>query len=345
MARSKGHLTTQVLAVDVPAVVAEPTDSRSIVVHYTGLTMNSAALVYIVVVNWNGWQHTIRCLESLRLLDYPDYRVITVDNGSTDGSQERIRAAHSDIELIESGRNLGFAGGANIGISVALDRGADYVWVLNNDIVVEPATLSSLISVARSQPGVGVVGAAVWQPGADGEPMMAIEAFRWRGEYRTPDPCPEPKAADNAASHLVDDVAGSSSLLDAAMLRRIGPFGERFFHYWEDVELCARARAAGWLVVHACNARVYHAVGGSLATSSGQAQYYFVRNWLLYSRWSARGGLFAIFLRAPRMTLGRVLGRRWLLRGCWRMTAAGLLGVADALRGRYGQRDLPRWLR
>jgi len=173
---------------------------------------------------------------------------------------------------------------------------------------------------------------------------MATEAFRWRGEYRIPSACPEPATASPELGHHVDDVAGSSSLLDAAMLREIGPFDDRFFHYWEDVELCARARAAGWLVVHACSARVYHAVGGSLATSSGQAQYYFVRNWLLYSRWAGRGNLFSIFPRAPRMTLGRMFARRWLVKGQWRVVLANLLGVFDGLRGRYGKRDLPRWL-
>src|SRR3990172_1401868 len=134
--------------------------------------MNGAPLVYIVVVNWNGWEHTVRCLDSLRLLDHPTHRVIVVDNGSTDGSLERIRAFDPDIELIESTKNLGFAGGSNIGIRLALERGADYLWVLNNDIVVEPDTLSALVSVARSRPGIGVIGAAVRRPAVNGEPIV-----------------------------------------------------------------------------------------------------------------------------------------------------------------------------
>ena len=303
-------------------------------------------LVYIGVVNWNGWQYTVRCLDSLRLLDYANYRVVVVDNGSSDGSPERIRAAHPDTELVEAGRNLGFAGGANIGIKLALDRGAGYVWVLNNDIEVEPATLSSLTIVARSQPGVGVIGAAVWQPATgNSEATMATEAFRWRGEYRLPDPCPEPSSASPAPAHSVDDVAGSSSLLDAAMLRQIGLFEERFFHYSDDVELCARACRFGWTVMHACHAKIWHVVGGTVPTTGAQAQYYFVRNLLLNSRWSGRGGLITIFWHAPRMTLGRVFGRRWLLRWRWRVVLASLLGAFDAVRGRYGRRDLPAWLR
>jgi GT2 family glycosyltransferase len=301
--------------------------------------------VYIVIVNWNGWEHTVRCLDSIRRLDYPTYRVIVVDNGSTDGSVERIRTAHPDIELITSTKNLGFAGGSNIGIRLALDRSAEYLWVLNNDIVVEPGTLSALISVATSRPGIGVIGAAVWRLAVDTEPSMHTEAFRWRGEYRLPSACPEADSANAAVGHPVDDVAGSSALLDAAMLRQIGLFEERFFHYWDDVELCARARRAGWSVEHACQARLWHVVGATVPTESPQAQYYFVRNWLLFSRWAGRGSLFTMLRRAPRMTLGRIFGRRWLLRGRWRMAVTGVLGVTDALRGRYGQRDLPRWLR
>jgi len=306
--------------------------------------MEERPSVYIVVVNWNGWEYTIRCLDSLRRLDYPTSRVIAVDNGSTDDSVDRIRTAHPDIELITSPKNLGFAGGSNLGIRLALDRGAEYLWVLNNDIVVEPGTLSALISVASSRPSIGVVGAAVGRLAADAGSSMDTEAFRWRGEYRVPSACPEASSADAAAGHPVDDVAGSSALLNAAMLRQIGSFEERFFHYWDDVELCARARRAGWSVEHACQARLWHVVGGTVPTDSPGAQYYFVRNWLLFSRWAGRGNLFTMLRRAPRMTLGRILGRRWLLRGRWRISVAGVLGVIDAQRGRYGQRDLPRWL-
>ena len=302
-------------------------------------------LVYIVLVNWNGWQHTVRCLDSLRQLDYPNYRVIVVDNGSSDGSPERIRAAHPDTDLVEAEQNLGFGGGANIGIRAALDRGAGYVWVLNNDIEVEPATLASLVSVARSRPGIGVIGAAVWRVAVDAEPSMHTEAFRWRGEYRLPSACPAAGPANAAVGHPVDDVAGSSSLLDAEMLRQIGLFEERFFHYFEDVELCSRARRCGWAVAHACRATIWHVVGGTMPTTGAQAQYYFVRNWLLYSRWAGRGGLPGIFRRAPRMTLGRIFARRWLLRGRWNVVVASVLGALDALRGRHGQRDLPNWLR
>ena len=301
--------------------------------------MDPLPLVYIVVLNWNGWRDTVRCLDSLVQLDYPAYRVLAIDNGSMDDSVERIRTAHPETDLIENGQNLGFAGGNNSGIRRALDGGAEHVWVLNNDAVAGPAALSALVATACSSARIGIVGPAVWRPPAGNGSVQEPAAFRWKGEYRLPAECPA-----EGRLHLVDDVAGSSALLDATMLREIGLFDERFFHYWEDVEICARARKAGWLVAHACQARIQHSVGASLSTASAQAQYYFVRNWLLFARWSGRGGLLTMVRRAPRMTLGRVLGRRWLFRGGWRPVLAGVLGMIDALRGRYGQRTLPRWL-
>jgi GT2 family glycosyltransferase len=306
--------------------------------------MRPLPLVYIVVVTWNGWPYTVRCLDSLRTLDYLSYDILTVDNGSTDDSVQQIRTAHPDLELVALGRNLGFAGGANVGIRYALQRGAEYVWVLNNDVEVEPDTLTPLVEVARLRSGVGIVGPTVWRPSRNGKAEAEPAAFNWRGEHRLPDTCPSPDAWNGEAFHSVDDLVGSSTLMDAAMLREIGLFDERFFHYWDDVEICARARKAGWLVAHACRSRIWHAVGAAVPTTSAQAQYYFVRNWLLFSRWSGRGGLLTIFRRAPRMTLGRVLGRRWLFRGGWHMALAGLFGIIDAQRGRYGQRTLPRWL-
>jgi GT2 family glycosyltransferase len=305
--------------------------------------MNSP-LVFVVVLNWNGWRDTIRCLDAVARLDYPAYHVIAIDNGSSDDSIEQIRAAKPEIELMEEEQNLGFAGGNNTGIRRALDQGAEYVWVVNNDAVVEPDSLRALVETAQSRPRIGVVGPAVWRPPAGGESVEEHAAFVWHGEYRLPAECPPLDGQGQRPLHLVDDVAGSSALFDARMLREDGLFDERFFHYWEDVEICARARNAGWLVAHACRARIWHSVGASLSTASAQAQYYFIRNWLLYSRWSCGRGLFTIFRHAPRMTLGRIFGRRWLRQRRLRIALAGIFGLVDALRGRYGPRSIPRWL-
>lgn len=106
-------------------------------------------LVYIIILNWNGWQDTVECVVSCLNLRHDNCRILIVDNGSTDGSETFLRKRFPDTELIQTGENRGFAGGNNIGISHAMANGADYVWLLNNDTIVDPDSLSELIRVAK----------------------------------------------------------------------------------------------------------------------------------------------------------------------------------------------------
>src|SRR6266498_5374030 len=110
--------------------------------------------VWIVVLNWNGQADTLACLESLQQLHYAERRVVVVDNGSTDGSVDALRSAGSRLamEIIEAGTNLGYAGGNNLGIRYALDRGADFILILNNDTTVDPLLLDELLAVANRRP-------------------------------------------------------------------------------------------------------------------------------------------------------------------------------------------------
>src|SRR5262245_35539834 len=103
--------------------------------------------VSIIVLNYNGREDTLACLRSLEHLTYPNVSVVVVDNASSDGSVDAIRAAHPQMTLIETGANLGFTGGNNIGIQHALDHGADYVMLLNNDTIAAPDMLNLMIEV------------------------------------------------------------------------------------------------------------------------------------------------------------------------------------------------------
>lgn len=121
--------------------------------------------VTIVVLNWNNGLDTLACLGSLVALNDPAYDVLVVDNGSTDDSVARIRTAYPDVTLIETGANLGYAGGNNVGIRNALVHGADFVCLLNNDVTVAPDFLAPLLAAMGSQPDVGVVTPLVAEPG------------------------------------------------------------------------------------------------------------------------------------------------------------------------------------
>src|SRR6266702_5280110 len=113
--------------------------------------------VVCILLNWNGWQDTVECLDALKECTYPSLTVIVVDNGSTNDSVARIRAAHPDVLLLESGKNLGFAGGNNIGIRYAMAQGAVYVWLLNNDTEPAPDALSALVAKALTDRRIGAV--------------------------------------------------------------------------------------------------------------------------------------------------------------------------------------------
>src|ERR1700733_11962673 len=113
------------------------------------------ASVYCIVVNWNGWADTLRCLESFEANFYDNVQLIVVDNGSPDDSVSRLRSEFPNLEIIESKVNLGFGSGNNLGIRYALQSNAKYVWLLNNDTIIQPNTLAELVSHAESHPELG----------------------------------------------------------------------------------------------------------------------------------------------------------------------------------------------
>src|SRR5699024_10508143 len=114
--------------------------------------------VYIILVNWNGWKDTVECLQSLQELEYAHYCVIVVDNGSSDQWVQDICQRFSVMHLVENEEDLGFAGGNNVGIRHALEREADYIWLLNNDTVVEKQALTYLVERMEEEPDMGICG-------------------------------------------------------------------------------------------------------------------------------------------------------------------------------------------
>src|ERR1039457_4136566 len=117
--------------------------------------------VFIIVLNWNGLKDTLECLDSVFKLEYPNFEVIVVDNASTDNSVEVIREKFQQVILIENKENLGFTGGNNTGIRHALQLGTDYFWLLNNDTVLEPDTLSRIVVTADNDSTIGMISPVV----------------------------------------------------------------------------------------------------------------------------------------------------------------------------------------
>ena len=271
--------------------------------------------VAIILLNWHGWRDTLACLASLEKLDYPNYQIVVVDNGSTDDSVERIHEAYPQLTLLETGKNLGFAGGNNVGIRYALERGVDYVWLLNNDTIVEANTLSALVATAEANPRIGAVGSVLYYMDRP-EKVQAWGGGRvslWSG-----------RSWHLTSPGRLDYLTGASLLLRWEALEHVGLLDEGFFMYWEDTDYGFRLRKAGFRLEVAEDSRIWHKESATLGKVSLQGDAYYSTSALRFFRRHA-------LIPTVSNTIGfggRFLRR--LLRGEWDRVRA----VWEAIRPR-----------
>lgn len=251
--------------------------------------------VVAVVVNWNGRNDTLTCLESLSR-SQPCPQVVLVDNGSSDDTVAAVQSAFPQVEIIALPQNRHFAAGANAGLRCGLQQGADCLWLLNNDVTVRPETLAIMLRVLQSDPVIGIVGARLEHP--HNPPGIIVGAHC---DFRSGAIIEPPPPSDLALKQLaVDYVWGCAMLIQAAALRQVGLFDETLVAYFEDADLCLRARQSGWQTVTALHATVYHA-GSKTANRA-----FWRQMWLRGRNW------YYVYLRyAP--AADRPLLRWWLL--------------------------------
>lgn len=285
-----------------------------------------------VVLNWNGGEDTPRALASLEGIE-----TVCVDNGSSDGSDVAVERGFPAVELIRVGENLGFAGGCNLGIRRALERGTDWVLLVNNDAVVEPGLVAALERAAAARPDAGILackvlfedGATVMYAGASFRAWLGYSGRRvgWGGPDRF---------------HELVDVGradGAAMAVSRVAAERVGLLDERLFAYVEDVDWSLRMRASGYGVVFVPDAVVRHkgsaSTGGSVSTAN---LYYSTRNTILVAE------------RARPLPFGLRALRRGVIVGTHLAQAAShphrreamravLEGRRDARAGRAGQRS------
>lgn len=230
--------------------------------------------VVAVVVNWNGRDDTLACLDSL-CRSQPNPHIILVDNGSGDGSVTAVQTHFPQVEIIALPENRHFAAGANAGLRCGLQQGADAIWLLNNDVTVRPDALAALLAVLQAHPDVGIVGARLEHP--QDPPGVIVGA---NCDFRTGGISEPPPPADPEQTQLVVDyVWGCALLVRATTLRQVGLFDEGLIAYFEDADLCLRARRQGWRTATALRAIVYHAGSKSADRVFGQQMWLRARNW------------------------------------------------------------------
>jgi GT2 family glycosyltransferase len=336
--------------------------------------------VYVVVLNWNGWEDTIECLQSLCLLEGGEVRIVVCDNDSADGSLERIRGwaagtqgcavadsryaslvdrpvrprhmaewragqpasstGEADLILIPTGENLGFAGGCNVGLRYVLERGdADFVWLLNNDTVVQSDALRQLLRKMQKRPDMGICGSTLvyyFEPdvvqclgGYDFNPWTArVKAIAASDEM--------------AVERRLKYVSGASMFLRFDLLKQVGLMNEQYFLYFEEIDWATRARGV-YALGYCAASRVYHKEGRSIGShrSSGSrslfSERYLSRNRVVFMRtyYPARVMVCLVWVMLAalyRLLRGKPALAKTMCAGAWE----GLwckLGVRSTARG------------
>jgi len=297
-------------------------------------------LVYVLIVNWNRWATTLRCVDLVLRSNYEPFRVVVIDNGSTEPLEPHVPAG---VELLQTGSNRGYAGGNNEGIREALAQGAKYVWVLNNDAQPQPDALLRLVSAAEDDSTWGALTSLVLTTGGvedAGLVGMLPVGRRWDPVDRgLPIPPRDDSARDEDVAEI-DLLRGPSFLVRAECFNRVGAFDEAYFHYLEEMDLMERVRRAGWRLGLVRASRVTHAKGATLAYETPQSLYYLHRNHFIFERKLFDANPLRVFVRHPLRRVRALLALRATLRGDLRLMRAQLRALADALRGRSGPADL-----
>lgn len=235
--------------------------------------------VYIIILNWNKWKDTIECLKSVFELDYKNYSVLVIDNASDDDSVIRLKEAFPCLRLIQNFKNTGYTGGNNQGIKIALSEGAEYVWLLNNDTIVETDSLSKMVTTAEEIPLAGIVSPAIHFYDDPAKPeflgrkvdlnnLVVEELYKKTFEE-----------IEEVNEGLVMCVCGTAMLVKANIFEQIGFLKEDYFAYFEDTEFSIRAIVFGIKNKLALNTKVLHRSPlPNQVSRPGYYYYYMIRN-------------------------------------------------------------------
>jgi GT2 family glycosyltransferase len=228
--------------------------------------------VSIIVLNWNNYADTKECLESLGKISYPNYEIIVVDNGSQDGSTARIQKEFSQHIYLYNKSNLGFTGGNNVGMRYAIEKGSDYIFWINNDMIVDKGFLEPLMEAGEK--GAELVGPVTYYYNEREKVYSAGEDLNF---FRT-----GLKRYKIEGKPREVDSLGGAFLIKKEVIDKIGYFYEPYFLNCEETDYCFQARKAGFKVFFEPKSKIWHKVGTTLRKIPAQATYYYYRNKLLF---------------------------------------------------------------
>ena len=291
--------------------------------------------VFIIILNWNNWSDSLECLESLENNDYHNYQVVIIDNGS----KEKPQAPSPEIKIIYNKENLGFSGGNNMGIKYALENGADYVLLLNDDTIAAPDFLSRLVEAGESDEKIGAVGPKIYFYEDRNRIWSAGGKLNWlynKGSLRGWDQMDKGQY-DFPKIQETPHLTGCCVLVKKEVIEKIGLMPEDYFLYYEDTDWLMRARRAGYKCIFVPEAKIWHKISRSALAESSLYIYYHVRNGLIFAQrfapWYIKPFVYLdVGWRIIKQIIKLVLmpkKRSW--------AKAILLGIKDFYLGRRGK--------
>jgi hypothetical protein len=305
--------------------------------------------VLVSVLNWNGKDKTVECLRSLFNSDYRNFSVVVIDNASHDNSSETIIRLFPQVKLIQNFKNLGFAAAQNQGINFAIENGYEYIWILNNDTIIDPKALGLLVVQMNSDLAVGSVSPVLIESEFPNTSRIQFCGCAINREFQYFEKF---KHLDDALVSQEKNpetfcLWGTALLIRTSILKQLGGFEEKFFAYFEDVDLSARLIRAGFRSKIVPDAIVFHAGANDPAKRPPYYVYLNTRN--KYFFWMNHLPRMQRFAFTRRYVAGALL-----LASAWhdisdsQKETATLFAIWDALLGRGGMwnedRKVPSWV-
>lgn len=236
-------------------------------------------LIYIILVNYKSYKDTIECMESLRRINYDNFKVVIIENGSNDNSYELIKKHCRDEVVIKSEKNLGFAGGNNLGIEIAMSDCAEYVMLLNNDTIVESDFLIHLYETFNYDKNVGIVGCKINYYNNKNIINYGGGEIVWN-KFTTVFFDTDKVDKNDKGVKEITFVSGCAMMISRSTIEKIGMLDHSYFMYYEDTDYCAKAMQAGFKLLYQPKSKIYH----KISSSSGGDLSPFVLYWSTKNR-------------------------------------------------------------
>lgn len=298
------------------------------------------ANVHIILLNYNGYEDTIECIKSLEKIDYYNYKIVVIDNNSTDDSEEIIKEyikENKKVHFIQTGENLGFSGGNNIGIKWSLDNNADYICLLNNDTTVETNFLKELMNEMQQDSKIGISAGKImylnepdriWSAGGFISDIKALGCHYGMNQVD--------KNGEFNKKKNVTFLTGCLQLIRREVFEDIGTYDHEYFLYMEDVDFCKRTIEAGYKLMYIPKSKIYHKVSASTGGEESPLQlYYMTRNRILFNKKNEKSIIKSIMFYI--FMIIKMIIEPFRKKQKYKYMFEG---IKDGLKGKYGPKDI-----